>query len=68
MKLFKVQTKSYNLYYVLANDFNEAVSKVENHKKTETHQLIGSDGTLNLPCSDDEIIKEVEFLTDDIIQ
>ena len=68
MKLFKVQTKSYNFYYVLANDFNEAVEKAMTHKKTETHQLIGSDGNLNLPCADDDIVKEVELLSDYLIQ
>lgn len=68
MKLFKVQTKSYNFYYVLANDFNEAVEKAMTHKKTEKHQLIGSDGNLNLPCDDDDIVKEVELLSDYLIQ
>ena len=38
------------------------------HKKTETHQLIGSDGNLNLPCAEDDIVKEVELLSDYLIQ
>jgi tRNA isopentenyl-2-thiomethyl-A-37 hydroxylase MiaE len=68
MKLFKVSTKRYQDYYVLANNYDSAVEKVQNYKEKEVKCLIGSDGSLNIPCDDEKIINRVELLTDSLIK
>lgn len=69
MKLFKLEMKnSYKSYYVLADDYNSAVLKCQKHKKSEVKSLIGSDGSLQIPSEDDDVVSEIRLLTEDVIR
>ena len=64
MKLFKVQTKSFNTYYILANDYNKAILKAEKQIKNSIEENIGSSKNHE---GDDEIYR-IELLEGKIIK
>lgn len=67
MKLFRVRNKKYKEYYVIANDYNEAVLKVETHREVEAKSIIDTDGSLQIPDNSEDDIFDVALMTEDLI-
>lgn len=69
-KLFQVRLSSYKSYYVIANNYNEAVAKTESHlhAEQEVKSILSEDGSLNLnKDTEANEVKAVEMLTNDLI-
>lgn len=65
--LFEVQTRRYKRYYVLANDYNEAVKKVENEiVEKDSSSILTSDGSLRTDY-DIDYVESVKCLGDSLI-
>lgn len=67
MKLFQVSTKKYKDYYVMANDYNEAVGKAKAFRETEITSVVDNDGSL-VVGSEEDYINTVRLLTENIIK
>ncbi len=71
MKLFKVSTRKYKDYYVIATDYNDAISKAKEYREAMALDVkIDNDGSLQIPMNeieDDELCR-VELLTEEIIK
>ena len=83
-QIFKLRTKSYKYYFVLANDYSEAVNKFKNYllkiqnEKLELDKfesILDSDGSIkekflrtNVSNNEEYEIKEIESMDGDFIQ
>jgi len=71
MKLFKVTSKKYKEFYVIADDYNSAMNKATEYRKNNSLDVsIDNDGSLVIAeheIKEDELYK-VELLTEDIIK
>lgn len=66
-QLFKIKTKKFNSYYVLANGFDEAKRKVETKLlDSSEEEIITRDGSLNTDFALDEV-SEIVLLDNKLI-
>lgn len=64
-KLFLVQLSSWRCHYVMAVDFNEAITKVMAHVEINT-PVISEDGSLQ--SVETVVVKEIKMLSENVIR
>ncbi len=66
-KLFEVQTRKYQRYYVLANGYDEAKQKAEERMvENDDRDILTPDGSLN-PLYGVDIVECIRYLGDELI-
>lgn len=67
MNLYRVTTKEYKQYYVIAHDYNNAASKLEEHL-CDNLKVLDYDGSLTTNLTREFDVTQIELLTDNIIK